>query len=266
MMSRIIKKLGVLLAVCAVFSVQAAEHLADRRSNSVPIIDDSSGKTSVPAGPTPGSIVDLLKQIDQLQTQVQQLQNQVEVQNHELEKLKTRDADLSRDFDQRIHALEQGASHAAPVSSGPNTASATAADTTPKVAPQEQQEYDAAFILMKQGEYERASQTFRAFITHHPQSGLASNAQYWIAEANYVLRNFKISLEEFNKVVSLYPASPKVPDATLKIGYIDLELGADDRARAVFQDIIRHYPGTTAANLAQQRLDKIGAVNSSHGQ
>lgn len=85
---------------------------------------------------------------------------------------------------------------------------------------------------------------------------MADNAQYWIAEGNYVLRNYKLALEEFTKVLSA-PQSTKVPDALLKVGYVQYELGAYDKARKTLADVQERYPGTTVAKLAATRLEKM---------
>ena len=121
----------------------------------------------------------------------------------------------------------------------------------------QQQEYEAAFDLMKQGNYERAIKSFRAFLAKHPDSSLADNAQYWIAEGNYVLRNYKLALEEFSKVLAQYPRSPKAPDSLLKIGYVHYETAAYDKARSTLNDVVARYPNTTTARLAATRLEKL---------
>ena len=109
---------------------------------------------------------------------------------------------------------------------------------------------------MKQGLYDRAIKAFRTFLVKYPDSGLADNAQYWIAEGNYVLRNYKLALEEFTKVMN-YPQSSKAPDALLKIGYVHYELGAYDKARKTLGEVQSRYPGTSVAKLAAVRLDKM---------
>jgi tol-pal system protein YbgF len=109
---------------------------------------------------------------------------------------------------------------------------------------------------MKQGLYEKAIKAFREFLAKHPASGLADNAQYWVAEGNYVLRNYKLALEEFTKVLN-YPQSTKAPDALLKIGYVHYELGAWDKARKALTEVQERYPGTSVAKLAAARLDKM---------
>lgn len=236
--------LGSLLVLVVAATVTVAAELPDRRA--VPTKPAAESATR-------STLLDLLSQLEQLQTEVRQLRNTVEVQGHELEQIKGRQRALYDDLDKRLREAERRGSAAAPGAAVP----APAAPSAPRViSAAQQQEYDAAFDLMKQGLYDRAVKAFRAFLTRHPDSGLADNAQYWIAEGNYVLRNFKLALEEFTKVLNT-PQNPKAPDALLKVGYVHYELGAFDKARKSLAEVQERYPGTSVAKLAAVRLDKM---------
>jgi len=246
MRQRFTRSLLVLAVSVAAVSAVAAERPPDRRA-----------VVAKPAATEPvarSTLLDLLSQLEELQSEVRKLRNTVEVQGHELEQLKGRQRSLYDDLDKRLRDAERrGSTQApvAPVAAGPTTPGAPRTITAPQ-----QQEYDAAFELMKQGLYDRAVKAFRAFLARHPDSGLADNAQYWIAEGNYVLRNYKLALEEFAKVLNA-PQNPKAPDALLKIGYVHYELGAYDKARKTLSEVQERYPGTSVAKLAAGRLDKM---------
>jgi len=246
MRQRFTRSLLVLAVSVAAASAVAAERPPDRRA-----------VVAKPAATEPvarSTLLDLLSQLEELQSEVRKLRNTVEVQGHELEQLKGRQRSLYDDLDKRLRDAERrGSTQApvAPVAAGPTTPGAPRTITAPQ-----QQEYDAAFELMKQGLYDRAVKAFRAFLARHPDSGLADNAQYWIAEGNYVLRNYKLALEEFAKVLNA-PQNPKAPDALLKIGYVHYELGAYDKARKTLSEVQERYPGTSVAKLAAGRLDKM---------
>jgi tol-pal system protein YbgF len=242
----------LILAVLGGAPARADEPLPDRRA----VTGAPATESAVRA-----TLLDLLRQLEELQTEVRQLRNTVEVQAHEIEQLKGRQRALYDDLDKRLRDAERRDTATAPATAATAIATATAAVapsvTTPRVTTaQQQQEYDAAFDLMKQGLYDRAVKAFRAFLTKYPDSGLADNAQYWIAEGNYVLRNYKLALEEFNKVLNS-PQSPKAPDALLKIGYVHYELGAYDKARKTLIEVQERYPSTSVAKLAAARLDKM---------
>jgi tol-pal system protein YbgF len=248
MRQRIAGSLLILVVASVATAVHAAEErLPDRRA--------VAAKPAAAESATRNTLLDLLRQLEELQTEVRQLRNTVEVQGHELEQLKGRQRALYDDLDKRLRDAERRGSITAPVASA-SAATAGALSAPRATTAAQQQEYDAAFDLMKQGLYDRAVKAFRAFLAKYPDSGLADNAQYWIAEGNYVLRNYKLALEEFTKVVNA-PQNPKAPDALLKIGYVHYELGAYDKARKTLGEVQERYPGTSVAKLAAVRLDKM---------
>ena len=127
------------------------------------------------------------------------------------------------------------------------------------VSETERAEYNAAFKLLSPSEkrYPEAIKAFNAFLQKYPASGLADNAQYWLAEAHYVSQQNTEALQEFEKVVSQYPDSSKISGALLKIGYLQQAAGQVDEARQTLSRVVRDYPGTAAANMAKNRLQKL---------
>ena len=66
-------------------------------------------RDSAPAAGAPAreTVVDLLLQVDRLQTELRQLRGQVETQGHEIERLKAKNRDLAADLDRRLRELER---------------------------------------------------------------------------------------------------------------------------------------------------------------
>lgn len=126
-------------------------------------------------------------------------------------------------------------------------------------SPGETDAYRAAFNLLKTGRYHEAVAGFGNFLGRYPKSPHADNAQYWLAEAHYVAREYKPAIEEYNKLVQNYPESQKLTHALLKIGYSYHELGQLAEARSSLENLRVRYPGTTAAQLAEERLQRIPA-------
>ena len=117
--------------------------------------------------------------------------------------------------------------------------------------------YQAAFELLKEQRYEPAAMAFQQFLISFPDSQLADNAQYWLAESYYVTDQFESALEQFQAVISKFPRSRKVPDALLKIGYSNYGLQRWESARGALGRVQADYPDTTAARLAEQRLNRM---------
>ena len=66
-----------------------------------------------------------------------------------------------------------------------------------------------------------------------------------------------MALESFQRLLSQFPQSDKAPDALLKVGYSQLELKKTDEAKATLTQVTTKYPGSKAASLAQERLQRL---------
>jgi len=221
--------------------------------------------------------VELVNQINALQSQVQQLQGQNEELKHQLEQLKQQVHDQAIDTDSRLSKLEgkpagNGFGTAAPgttantnvpppdvqLGGGAAAASSSNAPPPPSAPPanpaDEKAAYDQAFAALKDGRYAESAKMFQGFLTQYPNGDLAPNAYYWLGESYYVTQNYPISLDAFNKLLAQYPNSQKASAALLKVGYCQYELKQWDQAETTLNQVVAKYPGTQEANLAQGRL------------
>lgn len=222
------------------------------------------------------SLADLVLQLQQLQREVQQLRGDVELQKHTMDAMSRRQRDLYLDIDQRLSRFQPGGvstpppvaaptSLPDPVSSSSVTATppasiadtSSAAPATPPNPKQEEMAYQEAFNLLKQGRYTESITEFTAFLKNFSGGSYEDNAQYWLAEASYVNRDFDTALAEFAKVKEKYAQSPKVPGAMLKMGYIYYEKQRWDDAKNILRDLQLNYPATTEARLAEKRMQRI---------
>ncbi len=118
-------------------------------------------------------------------------------------------------------------------------------------------DYEAAWKLLEQKNYRAAIARFKEFIKKHPQSEYADNAQYWIGESHYALREFDQAILEFDAVRRKYPKGDKVPAALLKQGFAFAELGDKVDARLILQELIDRYPQSQEAAKAKQKLKTL---------
>lgn len=121
----------------------------------------------------------------------------------------------------------------------------------------EQEAYIKAVEPLKQRRFEEAAVTLSDFLARYPNSANADKAHFWLAETHYVNRNVTAALKEFQTVLKDYPKSSKVPGALLKIGYIQDDAKDPRAARATLQELIRRFPQSGEARLAQGRLDQM---------
>jgi tol-pal system protein YbgF len=117
--------------------------------------------------------------------------------------------------------------------------------------------FEAAQRDFNRGNYQLAIAGFDDFLKLSPGSDLADNAQYWKGESYYSLGDMDRAIQEFLKVRDVYPEGDAVAEATLKTGYAFLRKGDSATARRYFETVIREFPDSDEAGLAQDKLDSI---------
>lgn len=203
-----------------------------------------------------GSLIELTVQTDELQRQTRRLQGRTESLEHEAEGSAERQRRLYTDLDMRIQNLERRTARSSGSVSVLDGGS-LAPGQLPVPGGSDRDNYQAAFELLKEQRYEPAAMAFQQFLVSYPDSQLADNAQYWLAESYYVTQKYDEALGEFEIVISNYPTSRKVPDALLKVGYCNYELERWNEARNALGRVQADYPDTTAARLAEQRIKRM---------
>ena len=121
--------------------------------------------------------------------------------------------------------------------------------------------YQAAFELLKEGNYETARSSFIAFIELYQNSELIDDAKYWLAETYYAQSAYKQALEEFEKIQKEFPDSGKIPETILKSGFCYFELGNFEQAKRILNLVKNQYPNTSVARLAAQKLKTINSTS-----
>ena len=143
----------------------------------------------------------------------------------------------------------------------PDAVSPQASSAAPATAPADdagsEAAYRDAFGLLKAGDYAQAITAFSAFQTQYPNSQYGDNAQFWLAEAHYVKRDFAAALPEYQILLDRYPASKKLSHAMLKIGYCYADMGKADEARTALEALKARFPESAAAQLATQKLAQL---------
>ncbi len=202
------------------------------------------------------SLASMTQQVAALERQGDELRGAVEQLEHGSATTAERQRQLYIDLDARIQELETAlkARNSQSVLEG----GTLSPGQLPVPGGSDRDNYQAAFELLKEQRYEPAAMAFEQFLVSFPDSELADNAQYWLAESHYVTQRFERALTEFDVVITRFPSSRKVPDALLKMGYCNYELKKWQDARAALRRVQADFPETTAARLAAQRLQRMG--------
>lgn len=212
------------------------------------------------------TFLNMFSQIYQLETEVKQLHGEIERLTHELEGIKKRQRGLYLDLDQRLLQLEGTDSAGTSSEYSPLTAPPKQQTPEPKqeieskpaaATAEEIKAYAKAYRTLQDGGFVSAIDLFKAFVEKYPQGEYIDNAEYWLAEAYYVRREFKLARQGFDRVLNQHPESPKAKDALLKIGFIEYEEKNWNKAKQVLKDVTKRYRNSTVARLAQERLHRM---------
>lgn len=196
-------------------------------------------------------------QLQIIKEEMRDLRGMVEELTWELQRLKQRQMDDYQDLDSR---LSGGAASAAPgealsgalpslaepdplLAAAVRDLDASAGPALPADSGAEQQNYAAAYDLLKNRQIDEAVSAFDAHLKRYPQGQYAANAHYWLGEI-YLLQNDLASAEaSFATVVNNFASDRKAPDAMYKLGRV------------------YHLQGQTAK--AREMLKRVAATNSS---
>jgi len=219
---------------------EARRAILDLRAKVDNLARDLNGRLDSKADKT--STLDLISQHEQTQQEIAKLRGQIEVLANELSNAQKRQKDFYVDLDGRLRKLE------------PRKINIDGKEAA--VEPSEQNSYDAALQLFKSGEYKAAAGALDAFVKRYPESGYAANAQYWLGNAHYAMRDCKAAIAAQQVVVRVYPDSPKAPDAMLNIASCYTELKDKANTKKILDALVQQYPDSSAAQTARERLPR----------
>lgn len=224
------------------------------------------------------ALVELSQRVDALATDVralrgdlEMLQRDRELLQRDIESMRRQQADFIARVEQRLTALEN---RAASVPDAATASTETASDAAPAGTPRPAGEqpaapprvsaaeppevlYGRAFDALKAARYPEAVVGMSEFIERHPEHPLVDNAYYWLGQTYYVTRDYAKAIEAFAAVGRGATVSAKTPDALLKRGLCEVELGRTEAARASFEQVLRRFPQNEAARLAREQLQRL---------
>jgi tol-pal system protein YbgF len=288
---------SILVAITALAAAGCASTRAEDDPMQVKLNDLDARVTRTERIISNQSLVELAQHLDQVQADVRQLRGRIEEIEYKEEALRKQQRDLYNDLDKRVSALGGGSSRlsssgggssggsssgggsgsdgssgggagaaaaagaAAGGASGGAAGTAGGSDSGAAAASssEEQTVYAQSFDALKAGSYSVAITGFKGFLSSYPSSPLAENAQYWLGEAYYVTHDLDAAAGAFRTVTQKWPNSRKTPDAMLKLGYTQLDQKKVSEGRVTLSQVVQKYPGTDAARLATERLQRTPA-------
>lgn len=129
----------------------------------------------------------------------------------------------------------------------------------------EPEAYQAAYGFVRTKRYPEAISAFQNYLNRFPKGDHAVHAHYWLGEVYMVQwqtdkTNVSVldkASAEFSSITAQFPTHPKAGDATLKLGLIEFDKGNEAAAIQHLTEVKTRYPGTTAARIADTRLQKV---------
>jgi tol-pal system protein YbgF len=195
----------------------------------------------------------LQKQQGDAAGKVDQLSGQIQALNDTMDELKVRLAKVSKQLEdmqstQQSLAAQQQAAQA--------QAQAQAQAPPPDVL------YANALRDYNGGKNDLASQEFSDYIKFYPNTDLAGNAYFYMAELQFRAGNYQQAVTNYDQVLQNFPSGNKAAAAQLKKGFALIELGKKDDGVQELRHLIQRYPRTNEATQARERLRKLGASTS----
>jgi len=225
-----------------------------------------------------GRIEELGFQLLQMQEQMRQMQQDNEFRFQELEKTGNQRGDAGPDVIQPgiEHSTTASTSQDGPGTAAPgadlgsikfdgngdliggiiepmNPGTQTASLTSPEDI------YQAGYNHMLAGDYALAEQVFQEYVAGYPEDEHASDAMFWLGEAQYSQGNYQDSAKTFLDAHKQYPRADKGADTLLKLGMSLAKLDNRDTACATLREVLIRYPGASAAVRAKVSEEQLRA-------
>jgi tol-pal system protein YbgF len=189
------------------------------------------------------SMLDLSNQIEQLRGEMARLRGLNEQLARDVSELQRQQKDAQIGIDERLRQVE-------PLKITHDEASFTA-------APAEKRDFDAALEMLRGSNFAGAVQAYTAFLARYPNSGYQPSALYWLGNAQYANRAYKDAMENHRRLITLFPAHLRTPEAMLAMANSQVELKDSKGARRTLEQLIKQFPTTEAATAGSERLARL---------
>jgi tol-pal system protein YbgF len=175
---------------------------------------------------------------------VDQISGQIQALNDTMDELKVRLAKLSKQFED-MQAAQQS------MAAQQSQAQAMAQAPPPDVL------YNNALRDYNGAKNDLAIQEFSDYIKFYPNTDLAGNAYFYLAEIQFKAGDYPKAVANYDLVLQNFPSGNKAAAAQLKKGFALLELGKEDEGTQELKHVIQRYPKTTEAAQAREKLRKL---------
>ena len=189
------------------------------------------------------ALLDLQNQIDALKADQSKMRGANEQLIKELSELQIKQKDVLQSVDTRISKFE-------PIK-------VVLDGLEFQADPAEKKEYDTALAVFRTGDFAAAQASMLNFLRRYPTSGYAASSLFWIGNAQYATKDYKESVANFRKLLSIAPQHARAPEAMLAISNCLVELKDIKGAKKAMEDLVSAHPASEAAQTAKDRLARL---------
>ena len=192
---------------------------------------------------------------------IDNLTNDVRVIREKLDDNNVRIGSLTQELDSLRQSMQQmGGRPTGTSETDPNAVPGTpssAAGTAPVVGVSPQKLFDTARGDYMAGQYDLAILGWEDYIKSFPKSDMADDAQVGICTAYVQDGKPDKAVAACDLAIRTYPTGDKIPEAYYRKGIALSNLKDVAGARAAWEELVKKYPGTQEAGLAQQGLERL---------
>ena len=123
--------------------------------------------------------------------------------------------------------------------------------------PVEKREFETSLAVFRTGDFAAAQNSLLSFLRKYPTSGYASSTLFWLGNAQYATKDYKESIVNFRKLLSIAPQHARAAEAMLAISNCLVELKDIKAAKKAMEDLVKQYPTSEAAQTAKDRLARL---------
>jgi len=119
------------------------------------------------------------------------------------------------------------------------------------------QMYELSLSQFRRGSLATARLGFREFLRMFPTHERAADALFYVGET-FGGENADSAVAVYQQVVKTFPNSSRAPSAMYKLGLLAEQRGDKAAARTHYARVIAAYPRSDEANLARDKLQRLG--------
>ena len=217
------------------------------------LMDQNTDSINKVTGAITNIQVNLQKQQSDTNNHVDQLSGQLQALNDSLDELKARLGKVTKQLEDMQSTQQSLAAQASQQVQAQQTQLSVQA---PDVL------YNNALRDYNGGNTDLARQEFGDYIKNYPNTDLAGNAYFYLAELDYHAANYPQAIRGYDQVLQTFPDGTKAASAELKKGFALLETGQKDAGITALRHVVQRYPRTNEAVQAKDRLRKLGVATT----